>query len=1016
MKHKLLLTIFISVLLLTAACCLVSARLDIVRPDAIQDVNIITYTGNLTNVSEMEDVNVPSPSEGEVFTWNDTTGVWESQTPIAVDTSWRANWTAYNTTWSADTWVDNYSDYYTSAEVDTEIFDNNDSVTNALNAIGFNSTTNDSINNYINENNESVANTFSLYALITNLVNYLGNWSADKVDYYTSVEVDDINTSITNTFVPYTGASSNVDLGNWNITSDWGRFNYLNISKDIHLFADSKLYFGDTDDSIFYQSLDNDFHFAGTGITYLTTTEGLFNFTGSNIDMFGGNVTANYFFGNGSQLTDIPDTWADNYSDYYTSAEVDTLNTSQTNYINANNDSVNNYIDYVNSTNYAGISGSYANDSYVNVDGDTMTGDLKLDGFTNGSVLFISHDGVITENNSRLYYEVDDGAKLAIGDNANMLNSFQVVKEEGITDINNIRALVVSRNTDTTNNNWVGFSMQTEDSVGDVYSGVRLLAQFTNHTNVSGDFIIDTRHEGIRSEKLRLNSIGNLNLSGNFTAVYYCNATNCYTLSDFFDNTDTWVANYSSYYTSAEVDTLNTSQTNYINANNASIENYILEVNATNFQVEVDPYWEANYTAYNNSWSADLTYNDTQNDSIINYITENNNSVNNNLADTLLTTYFNASALNVVTGTGAGNLADIQTYNIITYNVTETNSDYELIVNFTGITEFTTLLVRHKTDADAGHLATIQIWDYSDSRWEGYGYLTEETTSQMKTLGVYDAADHIQDGVVQVRFYQAELGNAGHVHQFDWVSLSKGYGTPVGQETDPLSIHTDGNTPLDSNWGQGAFNLTNVASWFLGLISWDRVNGLNTTINALILDNNASVENTIQTDNSSMNNHVDNQNASQTNYILENNGSIENYVDLNNASVNNWVTNLAYATITYVDTVIAGIGNWSADKDDYYTGVEVTAINTSMKNYVDNNNASQTNYINSNNASVENTIQTDNSSMNNYVVDYVGNNNDTIVNTMVPYTGADKNINISFNNLSVGGSTIWWNGSYLIIT
>jgi len=30
----------------------------------------------------------------------------------------------------------------------------------------------------------------------------------------------------------------------------------------------------------------------------LTTTEGLFNFTGSNIDMFGGNVTADNFFGN----------------------------------------------------------------------------------------------------------------------------------------------------------------------------------------------------------------------------------------------------------------------------------------------------------------------------------------------------------------------------------------------------------------------------------------------------------------------------------------------------------------------------------------------------------------------------------------------------------------------------------------------------------------------------------------------------------------------------------------------
>jgi len=105
-------------------------------------------------------------------------------------------------------------------------------------------------------------------------------------------------TNISNLYVPYIGATSNVDLGIYNITGDYGFFNELNISKAIHLPADVELYFGDTDDSIFYQSLDNDFHFAGTGITYLTTTEGLFNFTGSNIDMFGGNVTADNFFGN----------------------------------------------------------------------------------------------------------------------------------------------------------------------------------------------------------------------------------------------------------------------------------------------------------------------------------------------------------------------------------------------------------------------------------------------------------------------------------------------------------------------------------------------------------------------------------------------------------------------------------------------------------------------------------------------------------------------------------------------
>jgi len=48
----------------------------------------------------------------------------------------------------------------------------------------------------------------------------------------------------------------------------------------------------------------------------------------------------------------------------------------------------------------------------------------------------------------------------------------------------------------------------------------------------------------------------------------------------------------------------------------------------------------------------------------------------------LSTIFYNATAIDVVTGTGAGVLNDIQSYNQISYNVTEVNSDYELRVNF----------------------------------------------------------------------------------------------------------------------------------------------------------------------------------------------------------------------------------------------------------------------------------------------------------------------------------------------
>jgi len=173
-------------------------------------------------------------------------------------------------------------------------------------------------------------------------------------------------------------------------------------------------------------------------------------------------------------------------------------------------------------------------------------------------------------------------------------------------------------------------------------------------------------------------------------------------------------------------------------------------------------------------------------------------------------TYYNATSIEVVTGTGSGTLEGIQTYNIIPYNVTEVSSDYELLVNFTEVDDFTTLIIRYKTDVDAGHTASIQIWDYEDSDWEDYGLLTESTTYEVKTLGVYDSTDHIDGGIVQVRFYQDEKAAppTTHIHEFDWIVISKGFGTPVGQEIDPLSIHRDGNTPFNSNWNTGIYTIT----------------------------------------------------------------------------------------------------------------------------------------------------------------------------------------------------------------
>lgn len=203
------------------------------------------------------------------------------------------------------------------------------------------------------------------------------------------------------------------------------------------------------------------------------------------------------------------------------------------------------------------------------------------------------------------------------------------------------------------------------------------------------------------------------------------------------------------------------------------------------------------------------------------------------------TTYYNATSISVAVGTGAGTLAYIQAYDNQPYNVTEVNSDYTLLVNFTGIPDFTTLLIRHKTSASGGHTATIQLWDYTDSFWEDYGLLTEPSTYEMKTIGVYDSSKHLSGGVVQIKISQTDVG-VNHVQEFDWVAISKGFGTPTGQEIDPLSVHRDGTTPLTGNWNAGAYNIT--ANWFEGLFnfgttSYFTFNGSYLTLNETRLNN-----------------------------------------------------------------------------------------------------------------------------------------------------------------------------------
>ncbi len=194
--------------------------------------------------------------------------------------------------------------------------------------------------------------------------------------------------------------------------------------------------------------------------------------------------------------------------------------------------------------------------------------------------------------------------------------------------------------------------------------------------------------------------------------------------------------------------------------------------------------------------------------------------------------FFNVSTIDVITGTPAGTIGDIQSYNNIPYNVSEVGSDLELRVNFTGVEDFNELIVRYKSEEeDLAHTLVVQIYDVGSSTWEEYGTLPGTSHYHIVEFGVFDSDEHIDgDGVVQVRFFQDEgVPPRTHLHNFDWVTISKGFGTPSGEEVDPDSIHKDGDVPWMGNENGNQFNTTN---WDWGFFNVINVSG-NITANTI---------------------------------------------------------------------------------------------------------------------------------------------------------------------------------------
>jgi len=184
-------------------------------------------------------------------------------------------------------------------------------------------------------------------------------------------------------------------------------------------------------------------------------------------------------------------------------------------------------------------------------------------------------------------------------------------------------------------------------------------------------------------------------------------------------------------------------------------------------------------------------------------------------------TYHNPTSASAITGTiDGGTLADIQhpdaKYDGVTFNFSEEVGGLDLRINFSvlDVDTFNRGIMRYKTSNLKGDFPIVQMWSYTEEKWEDYPYVVESETFATMTQPVFDGASHIEDGVAQMRIYK-DGGNTQNHYYVDWIAIISGIGLPSGEEVDPVFNSWLHNASLKSNLSGNGYSIKNIS--FIGI-------------------------------------------------------------------------------------------------------------------------------------------------------------------------------------------------------
>ena len=640
--------------------------------------------------------------------------------------------------------------------------------------------------------------------------------------------------------------------------------------------------------------------------------------------------------------------WVYDLSSYYTSTQVDAINTSVNNYMVVLNTSNNNYILFTNGTmksyvdavnlainnsnnNYALVLNDSNNNYIVYVNGTMKSYVDSQDILFNDSV-----NNWITQNNDSVNNYI-----LWVNSTNNGIDlTYNATENQSIKNYADFL--------NTSNNNYIVSANNTLAGWVD-----NLFVRFTEIVSQVGNWTLDKTNYYTKTD------IGNFNASYlNMTNSSYLttgqwNATNTsyYLVSNpsgFYNSTSNignWTSDKPSYTLLSVLN--NGSYLNYPwNATNTSIDwisirdssypvacpagSYVTQINdSITCTTVVETNWNANYSlvvpytgATGNVGVGVYNLTATWLNGKFNWTSADTWNIFDGYSLTfneskLSTVYYNATQSQFVVGTlNAGTLVQTQhsngIYDGITMNFSETSGSpgLDLRINFTGIDSFNRGILRYKTSPLAGAYPIIQMWNYDLGVWEDYPPIAESLTFATITQPVFDSSDHISEDVVQMRIYKAVNGNTNNHYYVDWIAVAKGYGTPSGEEIDPYSWHR--NNPSESGNFTTSGNVT--ADYFFG-------NGSQLTDIAESYED-AWINGTIYNKT-----YVDEMNVSLNNYIGANNVSVGNYILDSNTTLYGMLMNGSFLNVAgeYEDAWI---------NETIYNKTEVDDINTSMLNWV----------------------------------------------------------------------------------